>query len=82
MKEVSNWATSDHPTKKFRLYLESKGFWSAEKETALLAEAKNEILTAFSLGEQKLKHKWTEMYEDVYKFVPPHIKYVFKHINK
>uniref|UniRef100_A0AAR5PXQ6 2-oxoisovalerate dehydrogenase subunit alpha n=1 Tax=Dendroctonus ponderosae TaxID=77166 RepID=A0AAR5PXQ6_DENPD len=74
MEEVSNWATSDHPTKKFRLYLQSKGFWSDEKETALITEAKNDILTAFSLGEQKTKHKWTEMYEDVYKFIPPHIK--------
>jgi len=72
--EVAEWATNDYPTKKFRYYLEAKGLWNEEKEKNLLEKARKDVLTAFNAGEKKLKPKWSEMYEDVYKFMPPHIK--------
>lgn len=72
--EVSEWTTNDYPTKKFRYYLEAKGLWNEDNEKTLLEQARKDVLTAFNAGEKKLKPKWTEMYEDVYKFIPPHIK--------
>ncbi|CAG9765218.1 unnamed protein product [Ceutorhynchus assimilis] len=73
-KEVADWATNDYPTKKFRYYLESKGLWNGDKEKQLLEQTKKDVMSAFSVGEKKLKPKWTEMYEDVYKFLPAHIR--------
>lgn len=72
--EVLEWSTNDYPTKKFRYYLESKGLWNEDKEKHLLEQTRNDVLIAFNAGEKKPKPKWTEMYEDVYKFLPPHIK--------
>ncbi|KAL1505747.1 hypothetical protein ABEB36_005238 [Hypothenemus hampei] len=73
-EEVSDWLNNDYPTKKFRHYLESRGLWNEEHEEQLLAQANKGILAALSNGEKKKKPKWTEMYEDVYKFMPLHIK--------
>ncbi|XP_060524103.1 2-oxoisovalerate dehydrogenase subunit alpha, mitochondrial isoform X2 [Cylas formicarius] len=72
--EVSQWATNDYPTKKLRYYLETKNLWNDEQEKALIEESRKNVLTAFNAGEKKLKPRWTEMYEGVYKFMPQHIK--------
>ncbi|XP_050310068.1 2-oxoisovalerate dehydrogenase subunit alpha, mitochondrial isoform X2 [Anthonomus grandis grandis] len=72
-KEVAEWAANDYPTKKFRYYLENKGLWSEDKEKQLVEQTKKDVMIAFGAGEKKPKPKWTEMYEDVYKFLPPHI---------
>ncbi|KAF7278270.1 hypothetical protein GWI33_008626 [Rhynchophorus ferrugineus] len=72
-EEVLEW-TNDYPTKKFRFYLETKGLWNEQKEKELLTVSRKEVLTAFNAGEKKLKPKWSELYTDVYKFLPPHIK--------
>ncbi|XP_030750229.1 2-oxoisovalerate dehydrogenase subunit alpha, mitochondrial [Sitophilus oryzae] len=72
--EVLDWANNDYPTKKFRLYLESKGLWDEDKEKQFLQKSRKDVLLAFNAGEKKLKPKWSEMYNDVYKFIPIHIQ--------
>lgn len=74
--EVAEWANNHYPTTKFRLYLENRGLWNEEEEKTLLKSAQTEVLSALSASEKKKKHKWTEMYEDVYKFLPPHIRLI------
>lgn len=52
----------------------SKNFWDNTKEESWLKQARNEVLTAFNAGDKKLKPSWQEMFTDVYKFIPPHLK--------
>lgn len=75
--EVDHWRTSDSPITKFRMYLERKSLWNSEKEKQWADESRKNILKEFALAEKTLKPKWTEMFNDVYKDVPPHLKYVF-----
>lgn len=53
----------------------SKGIWDQEKETEWLKKARKDVLEAFNTGEKKSKPNWTEMFEDVYTFMPPHLTY-------
>lgn len=39
-----------------------------------LKEARKNVLTEFSKAEKRLKPAWTEMFKDVYKDVPAHIR--------
>lgn len=82
-EEVTEWSKNHYPTTKFRQYLESRGLWNEEQEKTLLKSAQSEVLSALSAGEKKKKHKWTEMYDDVYRFLPPHIRLYlwFKSLN-
>ncbi|RZC42279.1 2-oxoisovalerate dehydrogenase subunit alpha, mitochondrial [Asbolus verrucosus] len=73
-EEVDTWAASDNPPNKLKLYLMKKGWWSEEEEKKFLQQARKDFMNAFSAGEKKLKPKWTETFEDVYKNMPPHIK--------
>ncbi|XP_066140007.1 2-oxoisovalerate dehydrogenase subunit alpha, mitochondrial [Euwallacea fornicatus] len=73
-EEVLWWTNQVYPSKRYRLYLENRGLWNEEKENSLVRETQKSILTALKEGEKKKKHKWTEMYGDVYKFMPPHVK--------
>ncbi|CAH0552704.1 unnamed protein product [Brassicogethes aeneus] len=73
-EEVQSWATNDYPTNKLRYYMEKKGLWDENKEKELLDQARKNVLKAFNAGEKKLKPQWTEMFEDVYKFMPKHIR--------
>lgn len=40
-----------------------------------LNEARKSVLTEFSKAEKRLKPAWTEMFTDVYKDMPSHIRY-------
>lgn len=44
-------------------------------EQQYLKEARKDVMTEFSKAEKKPKPAWTEMFTDVYKEVPPHIRY-------
>lgn len=44
-------------------------------EEQYLKEARKDVMTEFSKAEKRPKPAWTEMFTDVYKDVPPHIKY-------
>lgn len=54
--------------------METKGIWNEKLEETWLQQARNDILKAFKTGEDKLKPKWTEMFEEVYKYMPTNIK--------
>lgn len=55
--------------------MESLGLWDENQEKEWLKQSKSSVLQAFNAGEKKLKPKWVEMFDDVYKNRPPHIKY-------
>jgi len=56
--------------------LESLGLWCNNKEQQLIDSTRKEILSAFSEAEKKSKPHWKELFTDVYKDMPGHIKYI------
>lgn len=73
--EIAKWNIHT-PLDKFRAYLESLGLWSQEKEKELVNSTRKEVLRVFAEAETKLKPNWKELFMDVYKEIPSHIKYV------
>lgn len=73
-EEIAQWSTYA-PLAKFREYLESLGVWCQEKEQELLNSTRKEILRVLVEAEKKLKPHWKELFTDVYKEIPDHIRY-------
>ncbi|EFN83428.1 2-oxoisovalerate dehydrogenase subunit alpha, mitochondrial [Harpegnathos saltator] len=71
--EIAKWNTHT-PLFKFRAYLESLGLWSQKKDEELINSTKKEVLRVFAEAEKKLKPHWKELFTDVYKEVPNHIR--------
>lgn len=65
-QEVETRKKVDNPLTRFRLFLESQGWWSAEEEEALKARLKTDVLQAFKRAEGLKRHELKELFEDVY----------------
>lgn len=62
------------PIQRWRKYLESQGVWDAEKEKALEAAWKAEMLQAVKAGEAQKKPPLREMFTDVFSDPPWHLE--------
>lgn len=71
--EINQWK-SHMPIVKFRLYLESLGLWCNDREQQLVDSTRKDILSVFSKAEKKSKPHWKELFTDVYKDMPDHVK--------
>ncbi|KAG5324564.1 ODBA dehydrogenase, partial [Acromyrmex heyeri] len=71
--EISQWDTHS-PLVRFRLYLESLGLWCQKREQELIDSIKKEIFHAFQEAERKSKPHWRNLFTDVYKEIPDHIR--------
>ncbi|KAJ8957591.1 hypothetical protein NQ317_010770 [Molorchus minor] len=80
--EIKQWTTNDYPVMKLRYYIEKRGLWDEDKEKEWMKKSRNDILNAFNAGEKKLKPKWTEMFNDVYKDIPSNILKQQDYMNK
>lgn len=68
--EVDQWAATDSPIQKLRLYLQKRGFWDDAKDKEFVNKAKKDVMTEFSAADKRLLPKLDEMFEDVYKTMP------------
>lgn len=73
--EINYWTTQDHPIAKLRLYMERLGYWNIDMDKQWLEECKTNVMTNFAAAEKKLKPNWKELFKDVYKDMPLHIRY-------
>ncbi|KAL0108645.1 hypothetical protein PUN28_015242 [Cardiocondyla obscurior] len=71
--EIAKW-NANAPVSKFRRYLESLGLWCAKREQELTESTKKEIIHAFENAERKIKPHWKNLFTDVYKEIPDHIR--------
>ncbi|KAL6423118.1 hypothetical protein ACFW04_010544 [Cataglyphis niger] len=78
--EVARWNIHT-PLAKFRFYLESLGLWCQKREQELINSTKKEILSVFREAEKKSKPHWKELFTDVYKEIPDHIRYALAYID-
>ncbi|KZT53808.1 hypothetical protein CALCODRAFT_439597 [Calocera cornea HHB12733] len=65
-QEVEDWKRVDNPLFRLRKYLEARGWWSAEEESALRLSQRKEIMAAFQHAEARPKPPLGEMLRDVW----------------
>jgi len=64
--EVEDRKRIDNPLTRFRLFMESQGWWNAEDETELKAHLKADVMKAFKRAENMKKCQLGELFTDVY----------------
>lgn len=68
------WDTTDEPLRRWRAYMESKGYWTPDDDKQWMAEARKRVLEAFAAGEKRKRLPITTMFDDVYKEQPPRLR--------
>ncbi|RDB17954.1 2-oxoisovalerate dehydrogenase subunit alpha, mitochondrial [Hypsizygus marmoreus] len=64
--EVDDRKRIDNPIARFRLFMESQGWWNAEEEEELKARLKADVMKAFKKAETVKKGELGELFTDVY----------------
>ncbi|KAF9496534.1 branched-chain alpha-keto acid dehydrogenase E1-alpha subunit [Pleurotus eryngii] len=64
--EVEDWKKIDNPITRFRLFLESRGWWDAQAEEELKDRLKADVMKAFKRAESLPKPELKELFTDVY----------------
>ena len=67
--EVEDWKRRDNPITRMRKWMESKGWWSEEREQTERRRIRADVLKAFGEAEKIGKGPLRWMFEDVYKDV-------------
>ena len=65
-KEVEDRKRLDNPIVRFRLFLEARGWWTAEEEAALTKRLKADVVAAYKRAETLPKPEVREMFTEVY----------------
>lgn len=65
-QEVEDRKRVDNPISRFRLFLESRGWWSEQEEEELKARLKKDVLAAFKRAEGLKRPELKELFTDVY----------------
>ncbi|CAN0038226.1 unnamed protein product [Ascophyllum nodosum] len=84
--EVEEWKVEHHPIRRFRAYLQRKGWWDDDKDRALREKERLTVLNALEKAERKGKPSVDTMFEDVYKVMPPHLQeqrdHLYSHMER
>ena len=64
--EVEDRKKVDNPIMRFRLFMESQGWWNADAETELKARLKEDVMKAFKRAETLKRAELSELFTDVY----------------
>ncbi|KAH0832098.1 thiamine diphosphate-binding protein [Lanmaoa asiatica] len=65
-QEVENWKKIDNPITRFRLFMESRGWWNENEEEELKAKLKNDIITALKRAETLQRCDLRDLFTDIY----------------
>ncbi|KIP09697.1 hypothetical protein PHLGIDRAFT_102443 [Phlebiopsis gigantea 11061_1 CR5-6] len=65
-QEVEDRKRIDNPISRFRLFLESQGWWNAEDEESFKDQVKKDVMKSFKRAETLQRPELNEMFEDVY----------------
>jgi hypothetical protein len=64
--EVEDHKKVDNPITRFRLFMESQGWWNADAEIELKARLKEDVIKAFKRAETLKRAELSELFTDVY----------------
>ncbi|KAG1772348.1 thiamine diphosphate-binding protein [Suillus occidentalis] len=73
-QEVENRKKIDNPITRFRLFMESRGWWNETEEEELKSRLKQDVLAAFKRAETLKKPDLAELFTDVYAEEPWNIR--------
>ena len=65
-QEVEDRKKVDNPIARFRLFMESRGWWSKEEDDTTKERLKQEVMTTFKRTEKLKRHELKQLFEDVY----------------
>ena len=71
--EIQTWQKKMDPMKRFRSYLELKGWWSQKEEEIMRVEERKSVIAALNNAEKKPKPALSMMFDDVYYKKPKHL---------
>lgn len=71
--EIQYWQEKFDAVKRFRAYLENRGWWSDQDELSLRDSEKHAVLTAMQTAERKPKPALQTLFEDVYQNKPKNL---------
>jgi len=80
-QEVENKKKIDNPITRFRLFMESRGWWNETEEEELKSCLKQDVLKAFKRAETLKKPDLKELFTDVYAEEPWNIVSLAKPIS-
>jgi len=64
--EVEDRKRIDNPISRFKLFLESQGWWNENEEEALKARLRKDVLEAFKKAEGLKRNNLGELFTDIY----------------
>ena len=73
LAEIKKWHEHDDPLKRFRGWMEGRGWWSQQQEQQLRDEERMAVLRALERAEVKEKPGREDLFTDVYKEKPRHL---------
>ena len=65
-QEVEDRKKLDNPIARFRLFMESRGWWSKEEDDITKERLKQEVMATFKRTEKLKRHELKQLFEDVY----------------
>ncbi|KAI9573554.1 branched-chain alpha-keto acid dehydrogenase E1-alpha subunit [Boletus coccyginus] len=65
-QEVEHWKKIDNPITRFRLFMESRGWWNDKEEEELKAKLKNDVVTTLKQAESLKQSDLRDLFTDVY----------------
>jgi len=65
-QEVENWKKIDNPTTRFRLFMESRGWWNEKEEEELKVKLRNDVVTTLKRAETLKQGDLRDLFTDVY----------------
>lgn len=71
--EIAYWQENLDPVKRFRTYLENRGWWTDKDELALRDAEKTAVLSALQIAERKPKAPLRSLFDDVYDSKPQNL---------
>jgi len=71
---IQSWQEHNNPITRLRLYLESKGYWDADKEKELWTNARTHVRKCNQLAEGYKKPPISEVFSDVYDTLTPALR--------
>ncbi|KAG8214642.1 thiamine diphosphate-binding protein [Butyriboletus roseoflavus] len=65
-QEVENWKKIDNPITRFRLFMESRGWWNEKEEEELKLKLKNDVITTLNRAQILKQSDLRDLFTDVY----------------
>jgi 2-oxoisovalerate dehydrogenase E1 component alpha subunit len=74
-EEIRRWRETSNPIRRFRRFLERRGWWDEDKEAALQGAERKAVLAAMAAAERKPKPDLKHLFSDVLAgpALPPHL---------